>query len=304
MKIQSLSVVVPPKPQGRARCVNHCAFCVSGQHDHKYPPNEIGHSSRSSISRDYKNRLQFARDNGCNTLLFTGAIEPLQNVNFINSIMDMNAEDWGFRSVELQTTGYGVFEHLHGLKEMGITGIALSVNNLFDDRENMQITGSDKSGLPVISLTDLCNAIKKNGFNLRLSLNMLKWMAMYSPESIIERAKMLGADQVLFRHIVLSDDLARKIPDYAMFAPVDHSEDPKRKEYGWKVENCLTKYPELEPLAVGLRRFAINGVSVVYDTDCMRHAGLYDDPELYRYLILQTNGKLYSRWDEPASLVF
>jgi hypothetical protein len=41
-------------------------------------------------------------------------------------------------------------------------------------------------------------------------------------------------------------------------------------------------------------------MSVVLDNDCMAK-GSNDD---FKYLIIRPNGKLYSSWDDPASLIF
>ena len=41
--------------------------------------------------------------------------------------------------------------------------------------------------------------------------------------------------------------------------------------------------------------------STVLDEDCMAKA---DGRDEYNYLILRPNRKLYSKWDDPASLIF
>lgn len=70
MRIQSLSIVVPNK-----RCVNSCDFCVSRMHGEDYP-NMLDENLPfyDLYKRDYVRRLEFARDNGCNTVMLTGEI--------------------------------------------------------------------------------------------------------------------------------------------------------------------------------------------------------------------------------------
>ena len=44
----------------------------------------------------------------------------------------------------------------------------------------------------------------------------------------------------------------------------------------------------------------IYDMSTVIDDDCMSQV----PKDEYKYLILRPNCKLYSRWDDPASLIF
>ena len=79
MNIQSLSIVVPNKA-----CINHCASCPSRMHDNNYQM--LFDENRPDFDlylKDYMKRLEFARDNGCNTLMLTGTSEPQQNRRFL-----------------------------------------------------------------------------------------------------------------------------------------------------------------------------------------------------------------------------
>ncbi len=66
MKIQSLSIVVPTKG-----CINTCKFCVSRMHKNIYK-DRISDENDSWAEPDYLKRLEFARDNNCNTVILTG----------------------------------------------------------------------------------------------------------------------------------------------------------------------------------------------------------------------------------------
>lgn len=49
----------------------------------------------------------------------------------------------------------------------------------------------------------------------------------------------------------------------------------------------------------------MDGMAVVVDDDCMAKGKLPDaEKDAYKYLILQPDCKLYSQWDDPASLIF
>jgi hypothetical protein len=41
-------------------------------------------------------------------------------------------------------------------------------------------------------------------------------------------------------------------------------------------------------------------MAVVFDKDCMAKGSMED----FKYLVVRPNGKLYSSWDDPASLIF
>lgn len=79
MNIQSLSVVVPNKS-----CINNCAFCVSKMHCDSYK-NQMDDNLPffDLYLKDYLKRLEFARHNGCNTVMLTGNSEPQQNRKFL-----------------------------------------------------------------------------------------------------------------------------------------------------------------------------------------------------------------------------
>ena len=79
MNIQSLSIVVPNR-----RCINNCAFCVSKMHCGEFPNQMDDNGAFYDLyERDYMRRLEFARDNGCNTVMLTGNSEPQQNRQFL-----------------------------------------------------------------------------------------------------------------------------------------------------------------------------------------------------------------------------
>ena len=135
MKIQSLSVVVPNKG-----CINNCAFCVSKMH---------GDTCKNQMDdnlpffdlylRDYIKRLEFARHNGCNTVMLTGNSEPQQNRKFLTyfgMLMQMMRDP--FQWIEMQTTGTLIDQnYLRFLRNhVGVNLISLSVSSLDNAMNN------------------------------------------------------------------------------------------------------------------------------------------------------------------------
>ena len=85
MNIQSLSIVVPA-----GECWNHCAFCVSRMHKEEYGEPIL--KSDLIIPLSYRDRMEFVRDEGCNSMIITGTSEPQQNLPFIYALLKANRE--------------------------------------------------------------------------------------------------------------------------------------------------------------------------------------------------------------------
>ena len=248
----------------------------------------------------YKNRMAFARDNGCNTVMLTGQGEPQQNLEFITKFAKMNSElTMPFRNIEIQTTGAKIDEYvLNCFRSLGITTISLSVSCLNNDEVNSDIING---GHTPIKLEWLCPKIKEYGMNLRLSLNVTKWIYLYEEpngefEPIFEYcSKVLKADQVTFRKMY-----------------TDGSDSPQSK---WINENnvntesyfvglndyILKNGCYLDTLEYGSKRYSVMGMSTVIDEDCMAKS---EEKRTLKYLILRPNCKLYTKWDDKGSLLF
>lgn len=294
MKIQSLSVVVPNKS-----CINHCASCPSRMHDNGYPVClDKNRPDFDLYLDDYMKRLEYARDNGCDALMLTGTSEPQQNREFLTwfgMMMRMMANP--FKNIEMQCTGallddnYITFLRRH----VGVTLMALSLFSL-DCKENRDIINPPKN--IGINARMAAKKIKASDMSLRICLNLTKHFNRFreSPQDLFKILKEdYKADQVTFRVLYASDN--------------DGPEDVWVREnragaqtlqafisYIGKNGACLGQLP------YGAYRYAVNGMSVVIDNDCMGKRPM--DAGSYKYLILQPDCRLYSSWDDHGSLVF
>lgn len=298
MNIQSLSVVVP-----NTGCINNCAFCVSKMHPDQYK-NQMDDNLPffDLYMKDYLKRLEFARHNGCNTVMLTGNSEPQQNRKFLTYFgMFMQLMSDPFQWIEMQTTGVLLDQnYLRFLRNhVGVNLISLSICSPNTDR-NFNIIGcSDAVVRNSLPLKKLCSEIKRYDFSLRLSLNMTSDFHKFSnPKDLYKWAASLGADQVTLRILYTSgDNVQSKWID----------EHAARSSF---IDDIVTYTKAagtlLGVLPYGAHRYSINGLSVVVDTDCMsKNMEIKMKLEnAYKYLILQPNCKLYSQWDDPASLIF
>ena len=304
MNIQSLSVCVP------AGCPNNCAYCVSKMNNQ--PDNTYENLAESALCtspsltakqleeygllrQQYADRIAFARDNGCNTMMITSNGEAMMNMGFIAALCRMNGGlQQPFRWVELQASGIALHdENLYLLKKYRISTISVSLADIFNDQTNAYINGIEPKFQFI--LEDLCRLIKRYGFNLRLSLNMSDVYNGVAPEQIFARAAELGANQVTFRKLYVSDIYqgtrqAKWIENHTY----DGFED---------IKGYIMKYgKELDPLPFGPIPYSVHGLSIVIDLNCM-NKGIKKDGRI-KYLILRPDCHLYTRWDDKGSLLF
>lgn len=289
MNVQSLSVVVPNN-----NCINNCKFCVSHMHPENYK-NQMDDNLPffDLYLKDYLKRLDFAQRNGCNTVMLTGNSEPQQNRKFLTYFgLFMQLMKHPFDWIEMQTTGVLLDNnYLRFLRNhVGVNIISLSVSS-FDQFQNQEIIGC-----PVqINLEELCKNIKKYDFTLRLSLNLSDAFNDYSPEELFSTCyEEFLADQVTLRVLYSNSNdtpQSKWVSQHAMNSDKIEEINSFIKTYG----TVLGKLP------YGATKYSYNDMSIVLDDDCM---GKRNDNDAYKYLILRPDCKLYSSWDDKASLIF
>lgn len=314
MKIQSLSIHVPTKG-----CVNNCEFCVSRMHESPFE-DRIGQvyndkdeltfasDSKDFITEEYERRILFCKENGVNTVILTGDGEALQNRKFLEYFGKQNKK-WGFRWVELQTSGVLLFKagvnnaldysNLQFLREeVGVSTISMSISDLFDDENNYNIQNTPE--ILRFPIDMICRRIKDHNFNLRISLNLSSAFNQYNPLDIFYRLKQLGADQVTFRKLYTSPSGNGDIPQNVWI-----KNNPYDEEMFKTFQDAVKKEGKfLGILPFGAAKYSIQGISTVVDDNCMDNAHERPEPDVYKYLILRPNCKLYSSWDDQGSLIF
>ena len=309
MKPQSLSILVP------GGCPNDCSCCVSKLHDSPYE-NQLGRNLQFEelYRRDYFDAMKYARDNDCNDLIFTGENgECLVNKHFMSAVTEINKSlQSPFIKCELQTSGCyllekaenGGEENLRWLRDyVRIKIISLSLFDIFNS-DNNAIYSRPKQKKAFVDIEETCKAILKYNFSLRLSINMtnLYENKMIQPCEIFNQAKKLGANQITFRVLYFVDNPKTK---EEIEINVWIQENKCSYEYMNKVKEYIKTHGNpLERLSFGAIRYSVNGISVVIDDNCMAKTDLNDVKEDVKYLILRPNCKLYTRWDDPGSLLF
>lgn len=300
MKIQSVLIDVP------GSCPNNCKFCVSELTKEQATgmlENIVKEIEDPWVNIQYAERLEFLRDLGATTAVLTGtASEPIANIDFIEWFHQVNQSIMSpFKHIEIQTSGVMIdSKTLDRLDSCGVKTVSLSLASL-DSNLNNEI-----SGIPErlqYDITDLCHRIKASGFNLRLSLNVNYKGFPFAGQIasgntnyiklLFDEVKRNKADQVTFRRL------------YS-----DGSNTPQAK---WIVENdvpesvwsVLKNYirangKPLQKLPFGAIKYSVHHISTVVDADSIVENSL----EVLKYAILRRNCKIYSDWEDPASLIF
>lgn len=280
MKIQSISIMVPP-----SFCVNHCKFCVSRMRDEFYPSRiSTFHPEYAQAVPEYLKRLEFA--SRCNTAIITGTCEPLQNKEFLAQFaLFHNLVGNPFKNIEIQTAGSFLEKNniLFLRDRVGVTTVSLSLASLNQD-ENTDIVGN------FIDFEKVCAEVREAGLTLRLSLNMTSRFDAWGPENLFQRCSSLGANQVTLRVLYAKGDSPE-----SRWVAANSCQDVSRFDSYIQKEGRF-----LEILEYGAARYSLQGLSVVLDRDCMSSQG----KDVLKYLVLRPNCRLYSKWDDPASLIF
>jgi hypothetical protein len=238
---------------------------------------------------DYLKRLEFCRDNGCNTLMLTGNTEPQQNRRFLADFgIMMRLMERPFRNIELQTTGVLIDNTMLRFlrNHVGVNTISLSLFAFRDDDNEECRKG------PPLNISTFCQSVKTYDFNLRLSVNLTKHFDYTPADVFFGTCKSLKADQVTLRKLYDADDWSSQSK---------WVKENKIYEDSYKnLQEFVSAAPQLRQLEYGHIAHQINGMSVVLDDDCMAKGDNTD----FKYLIIRPNGKLYSSWDDLASLIF
>lgn len=303
MAIQSLSIVVPGK-----NCINNCKFCVSRTHEDIVYEDKISEGIKISEKESsfkysftapselrYRKALRYAKELGCTTVMLTGECEPQQNMPFLRRFLAVNSDSMNnlFNNIEIQTTGKGLTrEKIFDLAERGVNTFSISVSS-FDDEENNRIIGN-KDLHNQINLVNLCKNIKDAGCLLRLSLNLNDSFYHIQDTSGLLRVckQVYEADQVTLRKLYKSGKNCEQDKWIA-----NHHNAYKDDDYFQYIRMNGTP---LETLPYGMTKYSLEGVGTVADNDCMAKNNVED----IRYLILRPDCHLYTRWDDPASIIF
>ena len=298
MKIQSLSILVP------APCPNKCPFCVSRMNTNKQlnllPDKTIkeflqrGGFSEDSYIRAWVDRLEYASKLDINSVMLTSTGEAMLNLDFIKFFAKINRRMLNpFRFIELQTSGVNLdIDSVNCLIRSGVKTISISLSSL-DSKINYECNNPNNSRY-FVDIEKVSKLIKSSHLNLRFSLNMTKHFEEYSYDRIFSILNDLNVDQVIFRKLYTSGD--DELPQNRWI-----KENRASSEYMDGLKEYIKKNGKIiDKNFLNVPRYSIQNISTILDEDCMSQ----EIADNYRYLIIKEDCHIYTKWQEPASLLF
>lgn len=342
--IQSLSICCPSGRGCERQCINHCKTCTARQHTNPYENKFGGsHVECFEYWQDVIKRMKYAQEKGCTTVMLTGSNEPQQNRRWLEGLyLAMQTLDHPFLNIEIQTTGAFLDrDYLEFLKMFGVTTVALSTFNIESNRINREIEESADKNL---NIERLCKEITDLGMNLRICLNVTDYMFTDRQKTRLDKTiliqkkhNLLGEDVEISSGksnetrtlvTIFIDDILNRCAELGasqvtfrkMWSAEGTPEAKWIEENTFYSSTVLTLINKIVPhkgklinvLPYGNARYDYKGFSIVVDTDSMgkKNVGLGStmdkttNVETLKYYIIRENGKMYSSWDSPASLVF
>jgi len=275
-KISSLQVSVPLKG-----CINNCRSCiakVSGE------DNIIFKNLSKDIDFDnqYLEKLKLIKNQKCKNIVITSDKgEPIQNKPFMRKLGEFNKELDNWFNFEIQTTGVLLNDQNLGFMKdvVGIKTISLSVFDIFDDQNNLNIIGvKENTGF---NLKDICRSIKNYGFILRLSINLINSYDRHPIDKIFQKIEELDPNQVTFKNLWHTEE------DNAINKWI------KVNKASSNIINKISEYlEENNGHKVSNYRYEFNGKSIWMVDNCM----------LGNYLILRPDAKIYRSWESISPI--
>jgi hypothetical protein len=266
-KISSLQINVPLKG-----CVNNCKSCIAKIHNTQ---DKIKMLNNIIIDENkYFENLKLVRRK-CDTAVLTSDHgEPIQNINFIKQFGKLNKLLDNPFKIEIQTTGVLLNDNnISLLKDIGLNVVSLSVFDIFDNINNLNIIDVKKNLR--YDILNVCKKIKDNGFILRLSINLIKEYEKYSMEKLFDIINEIKPDQLTFKILWCNDD-DNPINQWIKINKANETVLSKISNYiinnnGEKINN---------------NKYIYNNISIFLVENCM----------IGNYLIIRNDGELYNSW--------
>jgi len=274
-KISSLQISVPLKG-----CVNNCKSCIariSGDSGLYHDTSQC-----EDFDEKYLSKLEEVKEQGCKNVVITSDMgEPMQNKGFLKRIGDYNRALDNWFDFEIQTTGVLLNDStLDFLKNtVGIKIISLSVFDIFDDQNNLNIIAV-KEKLK-FSVSEICEKIKEHGFILRLSINLVNAYNKHSMKELFDKIDELNPDQVTTKNLWHTDE------DNAINMWIKTN-----KASSNIIENISQYIEDNGGKKVSNYRYEFNGRSVWMVDNCM----------LGNYIILRPDAELYRTWSDLSPI--
>lgn len=283
MKAQNLTISVPSD-----ECDKKCRYCIS----------TITWQPEDNVHLIYDNlpKVKRVADRaGITNVLITSKKEPFLNVNTMLSLASHFKDYW----LEVQTNGIYLNKNILGwlitqLSKSKINVIAFSID---------QIEQLDK-------YMDTFATLKKHGIITRVCFNLTKMITgFYSFFDIMREATKRKDDnnvplvrQVLFRNI---SHPSTADEEHSAVQWINRNVDPADYQRLVAQSERALKTGAMREIRTiphtGTTIYSFMDASVCFSDYCIQESNKTED---IRSLIFQSDGHLYTSWDDPASILF
>lgn len=290
MKIHSMAVSVPPKPNGQL-CNAKCPFCISRLTGKAQKWN----TGKISWQKKLEKACGFAQNNGVSTLFLTGKGEPFLNLEDCYEILSIGSKY--FSIMEIQTNGSLCTEsNLTKLMEQGLTTLAISISHP-NPTKNAALIGLDE----VVDYHKISKIANNLGLVIRISFNISNFWED-NDMSVMDWVKKILSDttidvhQYTFRKLGLPP--STDIPEYSRISKWIKKYMITDKQ----INDYIKKHGTfLRQLNWGATIYDVNGFSVAI-VECLQKPG-YSEDEI-RSIIFMPNGHVYTSWEKTGSILF
>lgn len=278
----SLQLLIP------SICLNNCIYCISKLNNTQKQYTNLLKNwfENTEINNLYLMKMKKSLDEWYNSIIITSDWEPILNVWFLKFLWNLISQNnIVVNNLEIQTSWVWMKDyHIKLLKNIWVTLVSLSLSNIFDNEIN-GFYNQTRQWL-TLDIDKICADLVSNWFKLRLSLNMTNSYNQISPKQIIERAKLLGCNELTFRRLY---PWSKENSGYQNIIENSMADEKQNEILNYLEDNCekKVKLGELEKI------YYLSWISVMYITDCMGQNS-------YRYRILKPNCRLYKSWEEDA----
>ncbi len=273
-KISSLQISVPLKG-----CINNCKSCIAKISIN--PLNFKDYTECENFEKEYIEKLKIIKEKGCKNVVITSDKgEPLQNKKFLQEIGNFNKILNNYFNFEIQTTGVLLNNNnLNFLKNIGIKIISVSVFDIFNDKNNLDII--DVKEKLIFSLNDICKNIKDTGFILRLSINLINTYNKHTIKQLFNKIEELNPDQVTFKNLWYTEE-DNPINNWI-----------KTNKASNDILNKISNYLDINGYKISNYKYSFKNKSIWLIDNCM----------IGNYVILRNDANLYRSWidTEPVN---
>jgi len=300
IQIQSISIV--PEKVG---CNQKCKFCIARMTSSP----EAEKFNEEKYLKKLKRALKYVRSGGAQTAIITSKGETLlSSEDYLLKIIDLLEKDFG--QIDLHTNGSLLTREMaESFYDAGLTNITLSVPSL----NRHSLVSITEDFVDYKNIIDFCRDV---GLAVRLSCvtNKQGVKDINSMLEYIEKAKLMGAHQIVFRELWIPENSEQNNPEVYEWSQENFVPLGRFREY-IKLFEGVKKAHYIFTLPWGEKVYDIEGMNITCATCTTNYYNSVCSAELcgnnstnvsntIKSVVFLPDGHLYSTWEYEGSMIF